>query len=111
MLFLVPNFITKSAEIYLRSLGFNNIFMADFLKEYNFKKTNLNLSILKSGDFREDSGIYYSIGEFTCLFSVDSNNINHGRLPKVDLYASSFAGGASGFPLVFDNFTKKEKKK
>ena len=111
MLFLVPNFITKSAEIYLRSLGFNNIFMADFLKEYNFKKTNLNLSILKSGDFREDSGIYFSIGEFTCLFSVDSNNINHGRLPKVDLYASSFAGGASGFPLVFDNFTKKEKKK
>ena len=111
MLFLVPNFITKSAEIYLRSLGFNNIFMADFLKEYNFKKTNLNLSILKSGDFREDSGIYFSIGEFTCLFSVDSNNINHGRLPKVDLYASSFAGGESGFPLVFDNFTKKEKKK
>ena len=53
MLFLVPNFITKSTEIYLRSLGFNNIFVADFLNEYNFKETNLILSILKSGDFRK----------------------------------------------------------
>ena len=32
-------------------------------------------------------------------------------MPKVDLYASSFAGGASGFPFVFNNFTKKEKTK
>ena len=31
------------------------------------KNTNLILSILKSGDFREDSGIYFSIGELTCL--------------------------------------------
>ncbi len=111
MLFLVPNFITKSTEIYLRSLGFNNIFVADFLNEYSFSNTNLNLSVLKSGDFREDSGIYFSIGEFTCLFSVDSNNINHSRFPIVDLYASSFAGGASGFPLVFSNYNKSEKEK
>ena len=30
--------------------------------------------------------------------------INFLRLPKVSLYASSFAGGASGYPLMFENY-------
>ena len=110
MLFLVPNFISDSTGIYLEHLGFKNIFRANFLNEYSFKDTNLILTILKSGDFREDSGIYFSIGNFTCLFDVDSNDINFDRLPKVDLYASSFAGGASGFPLMYENFNLEKKR-
>ena len=66
---------------------------------------------MKSGDFREDSGIYFSIGELTCLFDVDANSINFNKLPNVDVYASSFAGGASGYPLMFDNYTEKEQSK
>ena len=31
--------------------------------------------------------------------------------PNVDLYCSSFAGGASGYPLMFDNFDLNQKKK
>ena len=69
------------------------------------------LSILKSGDFREDSGIYFSNGDFDCLFSVDTSSINFDRLPNVDLFASSFAGGASGFPLMFETIKKEEKRK
>ena len=65
-------------------------------------------SILKSGDFREDSGIYFSNGEFTGLLSVDANMINFDRLPKVNFYGSSFAGGASGYPLMFDNYKVEE---
>ena len=42
---------------------------------------------------------------------VDANSINFSRLPNVTMYASSFSGGASGYPLMFDNFLKEEKKK
>ena len=32
-------------------------------------------------------------------------------MPKVTLYGSSFAGGASGYPLMFENFSDEEKEK
>ena len=108
---IVPNFSSNSTGIYIQSLGFKNIYRLDFAKEYQFKDTNLILSILKSGDFREDSGIYFSIGELTCLFDVDANIINFNKLPNVDVYASSFAGGASGYPLMYDNYAEKEQLK
>tara|TARA_Y100000992_G_C21262487_1_gene492069 strand:+ start:53 stop:1741 length:1689 start_codon:yes stop_codon:yes gene_type:complete len=105
---VVPNFVTKSTEMYIKDLGFKNIQVLDFNTQYNLKSTNLNFSILKSGDFREDSGIYFSNGEFTGLLSVDANMINFERLPKVNFYGSSFAGGASGYPLMFDNYKIEE---
>jgi CMP-N-acetylneuraminate monooxygenase len=106
---VVPNFLTKSTENYIRDLGFENIQVLDFNIQYNLKDTDLNISILKSGDFREDSGIYFSNGEFTGLLSVDANMINFDRLPKVNFYGSSFAGGATGYPLMFDNYNLDEK--
>lgn len=106
---VVPKFNMDSAGKYMESLGFKNVFRLDFLKDYKFKDTNLNITLLKSGDFREDSGIYFSIGKFTSLFDVDSSMINFNNVPKVDLYASSFAGGAGGYPLMFENYSQKEK--
>ena len=108
---IVPNFLSDSTGKYMDSLGFKNVIRLEFLKEYRFKKTNLILCMLKSGDFREDSGIYFSIGNFKFLIDVDSNMINFNKLPQVDFYASSFAGGASGYPLVFENYSKEEKNK
>ena len=108
---VVPNFISDSTGKYIDSLGFKNIFRFNLGKEYKMTNSNLYLSILKSGDFREDSGIYFSNGNLTCLFDVDSNIINFNKLPNVDIYASSFAGGASGYPLMFDNYKIEEKKK
>ena len=105
---VVPNFVTKSTEMYIEELGFRNIQVLDFNIQYNLKNTNLNISILKSGDFREDSGIYFSNGEFVGLLSVDANMINFNRLPNVNFYGSSFAGGASGYPLMFENYKLKE---
>ena len=47
---------------------------------------------------------------FKFLTSVDSNNLNNGGLPdNITVYASSFAGGASGYPLLFNNKTEQEK--
>ena len=108
---IVPKFTTDSTGLYLEELGFKNIHRLEFATEYRFRNTKLMLSILKSGDFREDSGIYFSNGDFDCLFSVDTSSINFDRLPNVDLFASSFAGGASGFPLMFETLKKEEKRK
>lgn len=108
---VVPNFKTKSTEMFIKDLGFDNIQVLDFNYQYNLENTNLNISILKSGDFRDDSGIYFSNGEFTGLLSVDANSINFDRLPKVNFYGSSFAGGASGYPLMFDNYNHDEQLK
>ena len=108
---IVPKFTTDSTGLYLEELGFKNIHRLEFATEYRFRNTKLMLSILKSGDFREDSGIYFSNGDFDCLFSVDTSSINFDRLPNVDLFASSFAGGASGFPLMFETIKKEEKRK
>ena len=107
---IVPNFVSDSVGNYMESLGFKNIIRLDFQKEYQFKKTNLIISVLKSGDFREDSGIYFSIGKTTFLFDVDSNMINFNRLPNVDIYASSFAGGAGGYPLMFENYNENDQR-
>ena len=108
---IVPKFTTDSTGMYAESLGFKNVIRLDFNKEYRFQNTNLVLSLLKSGDFREDSGIYFSVGKFEGLFDVDSNMINFLRLPKVSLYASSFGGGASGYPIMFENYDINEKLK
>ena len=105
---VVPNFNTDSAGKYCDSLGFKNVIRIDFEQQYHLEKTNFIFTIFKSGDFREDSGIYFSCNKITGLFDVDSNIINFKRFPNVDIYASSFAGGASGYPLMFDNYKEDE---
>ena len=108
---VVPNFLTKSTEMYVKELGFKNVHVLDFNVLYNLDGTDLNFALMKSGDFREDSGIYFSNGNFDGLLSVDANMLNFDRLPKVNFYGSSFAGGASGYPLMFENYNKKEQLK
>ena len=107
---IVPNFTSDSTGKYMEELGFKNIFRLNFNTQYNLEGTELILSILKSGDFREDSGLYFSNGNFTALFGVDSNMLNFERYPStLDLYGSSFASGATGYPLMFENYKNDEK--
>ncbi len=101
---VVPNFFNDSAGKFVEELGFKNVYRLNFDSEYNLKNTDLVISLFKSGDFREDSGIYFSNGNFEGLLSVDSNMLNFDRYPKVDFYGGSFAGGASGYPLMFENY-------
>ena len=108
---IIPKFSSDSTGLLLEDMGFQNVQRLDFNVEYKMRNSPLNLSILKSGDFREDSGLYFSIGNFTSLMDVDSNNINFLKLPNVTLYASSFGSGASGYPLMFDNLNLTQKKK
>jgi len=106
---IVPKFLSDSTGLLVEEVGFKKVTRLDFNKQYQFKKTSLMISLLKSGDFREDSGIFFKFKDFKCLLDVDSNIINFGNLPKVDLYCSSFAAGASGYPLMFDNYKLEEK--
>lgn len=110
MEFIIPNFRNKSVEKILHRLGFKNLTKFDFDSYYRFKKSDLFFSILKSGDFRDDSGFYFTYGEFSCLSTVDANDLNFQRFPEnVTLFASSFAGGASGYPLCFENIKQSKK--
>ena len=106
---IIPKFEHDSISGLLKKLRFKKIVLIDINKQFQFKNTNLIFSILKSGDFRLDSGIYFSNGNFSSLIDVDTNAINFLRLPNVDLYATSYKGGASGYPLMFENYNQKEK--
>jgi len=108
---VVPDFKDRSTEIKLKNLGFKNVIPLCFNDVYNFKNSNLNFTILKSGDFHNDSGIYFSVGNTSCLFDVDSNSINFLNLPIVDLYASSYSNGAGGYPIIFDSYSNLQKNK
>ena len=105
---LVPKFQSKSTANFISSLGFKNIFKAEFNSEYKLKNHDFYFSLFKSGNFKDDSGIYFSLGNFTSLIDVDSQNINFDRLPNVDLYGSSFGGGARGYPWMFQNYKTDE---
>lgn len=108
--FIVGNFNSKSTEKYLQSLGFNNIESFQFGIIYEIEE-NFHFSILKSGDFRDDSGLYLNLGGVEILLTVDANILNSLELPRnIDLLLTSFAGGASGFPLCFDNYDFQQKK-
>jgi CMP-N-acetylneuraminate monooxygenase len=106
---IVADFTTKSCEKYLKSLGFTNIDALPFNEIFEITE-DFQVSILKSGDFRDDSGIYISANGYEVLLSVDCNFLNSYVLPKkIDLLMTSFAGGASGFPLCYENFSSDEK--
>ncbi len=102
---IVPNYQSKSCEKYVRSLGFTNIYALEF-KEILELSSEFQFSILKSGDFRDDSGAYICANGFEFVLTVDANFLNSYILPKkVDFLMSSFAGGASGFPLCYSDYS------
>ena len=107
---LTAGFKNFSTVSILKQLGFKDIEAMDFGSRFIKKNDEFSISVLKSGDFRDDSGLLVEIGKFKGLLTVDSNLLNFGRLPEVDLVCSSFAGGASGFPLCFTNNNEKKKK-
>jgi CMP-N-acetylneuraminate monooxygenase len=109
---ITPNFKSSSSYKILNRLGFKNIKECDFKKYFYINDENFLFSVLKSGDFREDSGLYIQVENTKILFNVDSNNLNSGVLPEqVDFAFSSFASGASGFPLCYKNYSKNEKRR
>ena len=106
---IVPNFISNSVRNLCKKAGFTNVVTADFLSLYRLGDS-FNISVLKSGDFRDDSGIYIEANGHEFLFSVDANFLNSWVLPRnLDLFAIAYASGASGFPLCYYNYSEEQK--
>ena len=110
---IVPDFPSNSVLRPLRRMGFTRVMPLKFNHIYavhDMAVPPIHLSILQSGDFRDDSGLYVSAGRFSMLSTVDSNQLNNLMLPQgVDLLTTSFASGASGFPLCFDVLPQEER--
>jgi len=107
--FIIPAFKSKSVEKYLKCLGFYNIKALDFLDIFEVT-SNFQISILKSGDFRDDSGLYIHANGHEAVLAVDANFLNAHVLPtNIDILMTSFASGATGFPLCFNNYNQNEK--
>jgi CMP-N-acetylneuraminate monooxygenase len=103
---VVPQFDSESVVRPLRAMGFKRVEVLSFNTLYRVNGTPTVLSILNSGDFRDDSGLFVASGDFSCLLTVDASSLNNMILPTgVDLLATSFAGGASGFPWCFEHFS------
>jgi CMP-N-acetylneuraminate monooxygenase len=96
-------FNSGSSEKMLKRTGFRNVIPLPFKEVFQWKNEQIYLSVLKSGDFRDDSGLYLNLYGFELLLTVDSNFINGFILPQnIQLLLTSFASGASGYPLCYD---------
>ena len=108
---LVGNFKSRSTEKLLKAHGFKNISTLEF-NDLHEIGPDFQISILKSGDFRDDSGIYFNVNGVEILLAVDCNILNSLVLPQnIDLLMTSFASGASGFPLCFNDYSHEDKVK
>ena len=59
---ITPKFKSGSTAKLLKRIGFTNIKLCEFNKVYSVNKI-LDFSILKSGDFKDDSGIFFNINK------------------------------------------------
>lgn len=108
-LIITANYASGSSEAYLRKLGFTNVAALDFLDIWEIFP-GFQVSVLKSGDFRDDSGFYLCVNGNQWLLGVDANAMNHYSLPQhVDFLLTSFAMGATGFPICYKGFTAQQK--
>jgi CMP-N-acetylneuraminate monooxygenase len=107
---IIPAFQSSSVKNMLDLIGHRAIVPLDLGVGYQVRGTNVSLAILKSGDFRDDSGLYVSAGGFHGVLTVDSNYLNGGTLPRnADLLMTSFAGGASGYPICFEMYPPEQR--
>src|SRR5258708_34740497 len=107
---MIPAFQSGYVKSMLDMIGDRATIALDLGVGYQVSGTNVSLAILKSGDFRDDSGLYVAAGGFQALFSVDANYLNGHTLPRnVDLLMTSFAGGASGYPVCFEMYSAEQR--
>ena len=112
MTMLTAPFLSGSAVRYLKHIGFSNVMACGFDERLVDDDAQLAFSLLKSGDFRDDSGLLIELGDFSALFTVDSNFIDFYRFPSwLTLLGATFTGGASGFPLCFSDYSEAEKRR
>lgn len=102
---MVPDFAGDSCPRILRDVGMNEIRIVPFMTWIRFG-TDGRFMILPDATDRDDSGILIEYGGHRVLNTVDCHNLCGGELPKVDVLLTNFAGGASGFPVCWEQYSE-----
>lgn len=101
---IFPEYASHSVINPLKKMGFTNLHALQFGQIYQLDDRPIHCSIFKSGDFRDDSGLFISSGEFSFLATVDAPALNNLVLPtNVTFLATNFAGVATGYPWCFED--------
>lgn len=97
----VPEFESGSCERLVRRAGLRNITSVPFGTWVSLG-AETRFMVLRDFSGREDSGLLIDYRGHLILNTVDCSNLNNGVLPsKVSVLLTSFAGGASGFPICW----------
>ena len=100
---IAPKFDSDSVTRPLRELGFNNVHELEAKRVYRIEGSNVLVSILPTGDHREDSALFVGKGDFTVVLTVDCVGANQYVMPEnPTMLLTNFAGGASGWPLCYE---------
>lgn len=100
---IVPKFDTDSTAAPLLAMGFTNVIELEQKRLYRVNDSDLLVSILPTGDHRDDSGLFVTQGDFSAVLTVDCVGTNHYVLPQNPTFLlTNFASGASGWPLCYD---------
>jgi len=109
---LFPFFPNRRIEKRLRSLNFKNI-KALFFREKYLITENLIAQFYEPISNFNDAIFLLNFDGFK-LLNINDAGINYNiakEVGKVDVLASAFGSGASGFPLCWDNIKENESKK
>ncbi len=107
---LTADYASGSSACYLESLGFKDVQTMGFDEHYVLPEAEFSIAAIPSGDFRDDSGLFFQVGTFSAMLGVDCNFLDFHRFPKnLTMLSSSFVGTSSGFPLCFENYSEEEK--
>lgn len=97
----VPSFDSNSCSELLDKVGMKTVIRQPF-DTWIPCGNDGRLMILRDGTGRDDSGILFEYKGYRVLNTVDCANLNGGHLPEdIDVLLTSFAGGASGFPVCW----------
>lgn len=97
--FVVPAFENSGCKSLIKRHGFKDVREVPF-DEWQ-ELGDLRYMILRDGTHRDDSGLLIEYKGTRMLCAVDCTNLNDGVLPEVETLFTSFAGGASGYPLCW----------
>ena len=100
---IVPKFPTHSVAKPLRDMGFTNVHELKLKRLYRVNDSDLLISILPTGDHRDDSGLFVTKGDFSTVMTVDCVGTNQYVLPEnITMLLTNFSSGASGWPLCYE---------
>ena len=104
---VVPNFQSSSCQDLIKQYGLKNVSVHDLNKWYSLGP-DTRYMLLIDGTGRDDSGILIEYKNYRILNTVDCSNLNSGDLPEADVLLTSFAGGASGYPVCWEELYGQE---